>query len=289
MKLKWIAGVGFIAVVLSSCLDTPNNAASNQFTKDTTSIRNYIDLNGISATKLPLEGVWFAYDQVGSGGHANFTDTVTLTYKTRLLSTGAVVEDYTSTPVTVNLFNLAPGVQIALPLFPVGSKGRIYIPSYYGYKGTSTATIPANSNLIVEFSLLGVTDHQLKVDTVTINKYVKDKGLSFVRSDASGIRYSIDTVGTGLFYPTLSDSIACDYTVKLLDGTTLQQSSATLKFPLADLILAWKIMLPQFAEGTTITMYTPSSYAYGSNPTSATIPSNANLIFNVKLVKVIRH
>lgn len=289
MKLKWIGVVGLMAVVLSSCLNVPDNAVTNQFAKDTTSIRAYLISNGISATKLPPEGVWFAYDQVGNGAHANFTDTVTLTYKTRLLSTGAVVEDYTAAPVNINLFNLAQGVQIALPLFPVGSKGRIYIPSYYGYKGTSTATIPANSNLIFEFSLLGVTDHQLKVDTVTINKYVKDKAIPFVHSDGSGILYTIDTVGTGLLYPTLSDSIACNYTVKLLDGTLLQQSSATLKFPLADLIVAWKIMLPLISEGTTITMYTPSSYAYGSNPTSSTIPSNANLIFNLKLVKVYRH
>jgi FKBP-type peptidyl-prolyl cis-trans isomerase len=198
------------------------------------------------------------------------------------------VDDKSSTPVTMNFFNLIEGVRTALPLFPVGSKGRIFIPSYYGYGSSVNGNVPANSNLIFEVSLLGVTDYHLKNDTVTINKYIATNKLKAF-TDPSGIRYSIDSLGSSATVPQVTDSVTTKYTVKLFDGTVVQTQSSPVKFLLSDLILAWKILLPSIPEGSAVTFYTPSSYAYGPNSSSSGISPNTNLIFHVNLVKVSHH
>jgi len=289
MTMKVVAAVGFMAVILglSSCLDSPNNSVAGQFAKDTTAIKNYLTQNSIPAAKLPQEGIWYVYDQKGNGGaHANFSDTITLSYKMSLLSDGTVVDDKSSTSTSFNLSGLIPGAQIALPLFPVGSKGRVFIPSFYAYQSAGSGSVPPNSNLLFEFSVLGVTDYHLKADTVAIDKYISDKAIQMVQKDKSGIRYTIDTVGNGTVVPHIGDFITCTYTAKLLDGTSLLSQTAPTKIPLSEFFLSWKIILPLVNEGTSLTIYSPSSYAYGPSPTTATIPQNANIIFKLKLIKV---
>lgn len=286
MRAPLILAVVGIVVVFNSC--SPHVGGINiveQFKTDTTAIQAYITQNGIPATKLS-QGVWFVYDQMGNGARATFIDTATLVYKLRLLPSETVAED--NPQANYNVSYLPSGAQIALPLFPSGSKGRIFIPSYYGYQNQATGNIPANSNLIFEFSLLNVIDHHLKTDTALINDYLQTHKINTFR-DPSGLRYTIDTLGTGQLQPQVTDSITFKYTVKLFDGSTLQQQTTPVKFLLSDLILAWKIALPLVPEGSVMTIYTPSSYAYGPNPSSSAILPNTNLIFNVKLVKVGHH
>jgi FKBP-type peptidyl-prolyl cis-trans isomerase len=259
---------------------------TGQFGKDTTAIKNYLSQNAIAAAKLPQEGIWYVYDQKGSGGaHGNFSDTVTLTYKMSLLD-GTVADDHSSTPMSFNLSQLISGLQVALPLFPVGSKGRIFIPSFYGYGPGGSGSIPPNSTLIFDFSVLGVTDYHLKSDTVAINKYIVDKAVPLAQKDPSGIRYTIDAVGNGTVVPHVGDFITCTYSIKLLDGTSLFEQTTPVKIPLSEYFLSWKIIMPLVNEGTALTIYSPSTYAYGPSPTIATIPQNANVIFRVNLIKV---
>jgi len=288
MRVALILVVVGVIVQLSSC--SPHVDGINvvdQYKKDTTAIRDYVAQNGIPATKL-AQGVWFVFDKMGDGGRATFTDTATLVYKLKLLPSGTVVEDNSATQGNFNLSYLPSGVQIALPLFPSGSKGRIFFPSYYGYQNQVNGNIPANSNLIFEFSLLGVSDYHLRKDTVLINDYINSHDISAF-FDPSGLRYTIDSLGTSQQIPQVTDSVTVKYTVKLFDGSVLQQQTTPVKFLLSDLILAWKIALPIVPEGSVITFYAPSSYAYGANPSSSAILPNTNLIFNVKLVKVNRH
>lgn len=288
MKLKLVAALGCIAVLVSACFHDPGGSdVVNQFSKDTTAIRSYIRQNSIAAVKLPVEGIWVISDQMGSGAHPNYSDTVAITYRMSLLPAGNVVDEQTSAPINFNLSNLIPGIQIALPLFPVGSKGRIFIPSFYGYQSNTVGSIPPNSNLIFEFSLSDVIDHHLKADTATIKQYIADHAID-AYADPSGIRYTLDTLGNG-FRPLVTDTITCTYTAKTLSGTVLQQKT-TVNVVLSDFFLAWKIImpLPLVSEGAVATLYSPSTYAYGANPGTQAIPANANVIFNVKLVKINR-
>jgi len=76
-----------------------------------------------------------------------------------------------------------------------------------------------------------------------------------------------------------------NYTGRLLsNGNIFDSSAAPVQFPLTNLILGWQIGFPLMPKGSIATLYIPSGYGYGSNGAGASIPPNANLIFNVELI-----
>ena len=273
--------VGF----LSACSPHLDNLGTyQQYQKDTTAIKNYLAQNNIVATKLP-SGIWFAIDAQGSGIRATYSDTISVTYKMKLIPSNTVA-DQSATSTDFRLSDLVPGVQIALPYFQRGAKGRIFIPSFYGYQTTVNGAIPANSNLIFDFNLINVKDYQLKVDTIGIDNYLSSHNINAFK-DRSGLRYTVDTLGSGTSIPGITDSVSVKYSLKYFDGNVIQSQSTPIKVPLASLIMAWQIALPLVPEGSYMTLYVPSSLAYGSTTTGPSgILPNSSLVFNIKLVKV---
>lgn len=128
---------------------------------------------------------------------------------------------------------------------------------------------------------------QLNKDLATIDSYLATNGITAQTDpDGYGLRYVVNTQGTGI-KPVLIDSIKVNYTLKYLSsGQEIQKTPMPFTFLLTNLIPAWQIAFPLFAEGTKATLYVPSGLAYGTNQISS-IPPNSNLIFDVELVKVI--
>lgn len=283
MRISWIFIVPIVGL-FSSCLkeNAPVDTTGPQYIKDTAAIASYVKEHGIDATKLP-QGIWFIIDSLSTGIRGTFNDSVKLKYSKRLLIDNSLV-DQSLTPKHFVMDSLMLGVQDALPQFPVGSKGRIFIPSFYtnGY-----GILNSTSNVVFEFQLYEVKDHQLKSDTTSIETYL---GIHSIKAekDISGLRYTIDTLKTG-DKPSLKDEVQCTYTAKnFSDGTTLDKGSA-VSFPLTSLILGWQIGLQKMQEGSTATFYVPSSLAYGPNGNGTTIKSNQIMIFTIQLQKVIHH
>ncbi len=274
---------------LESCNNTPTSFDQvAQYKKDLATIDQYLKSNSIQATELS-QGVWFINDSYSNGFRPTYRDSIKVNYKLRLLHDNTIVDQSTS-PVYFTLNSLISGVQIAMPQFAKGSSGRIFIPSFYGYGNTATGKVPANSNLIFEFDLIDVIDKQLLKDTTAISFYLSDNLGIKAKIDPSGLRFTIDTVGIGA-HPALTDSIQIKYTANfLLGGKLLEQATVPVKFLLSDLLLGWQIGLPIISEGGTITLYTPSSLAYGpTGSQNGVIKANTNLIFKIHLLKVIHH
>jgi FKBP-type peptidyl-prolyl cis-trans isomerase FkpA len=256
-----------------------------EFTKDTTSIRSYLTENGIHATKLS-QGIWFVVDSTSTGIRPTYSDSMIVNYKMKLVSNGSVA-DQSTTPTTLVLSSLITGIQYTMPQFQKGSRGRIFIPSYYGYGNTASGNIPANSSLIFDFKLIDVKDHQLQLDTAAIGAYLRGHDVQ-PHIDPSGLRYVIDTLRAGAV-PSLLDSVSVKYTARLIStGAVVDQKTTAVTFLLADLIVAWQIALPKIQAGSTMTLYCPSSLAYGPN-VAGTIPQNSNLVFTIQLVKVVHN
>jgi FKBP-type peptidyl-prolyl cis-trans isomerase FkpA len=283
MKVKLIfLGVGLSLLFYSCSLTSPDTTQVNQFTSDTTAIGSYVRQNKIQATKL-VTGIWFSVDSLSKGIRPVFSDSVTISYAMKVLSSGVVVDQSTS-PVTMPLTSWLGGIQSALPQFQAGSKGRIFIPSYYGYGNVGNGSVPANTNLLFDFKILKVYDRQLQIDTTAIDAYLKANSINALK-DPSGIRYTFDTLGIGAV-PSISDFVTFTYTAKLLNSSSvIDQASTPVKSSLQGLILGWQIGLRYVQEGSTVTLYVPSRLAYGSTSQSS-IPANSNLVFKIRLVKV---
>ncbi len=93
--------------------------------------------------------------------------------------------------------------------------------------------------------------------------------------------------GTGK-HPTIADTVTLHYAGTLTDGTEFDSSYARNEpatFPLADLIPAWQIAVPQMGIGDTIEIVSPSDLAYGPDG-KGDIPGGATLLFKVELLGI---
>jgi FKBP-type peptidyl-prolyl cis-trans isomerase len=105
-----------------------------------------------------------------------------------------------------------------------------------------------------------------------------------VVTTSSGLQYKVITMGTGP-KPTAADTVVCDYSGNLIDGTVFDSSykrgqSAT--FPVSGVIKGWTEALQMMPMGSKWELYIPPELAYGSRSTGAIGP-NSTLIFQVEL------
>jgi FKBP-type peptidyl-prolyl cis-trans isomerase FkpA len=137
---------------------------------------------------------------------------------------------------------------------------------------------------VSENSLASVDKTRLKADSLAIVDYLNANSITGTEIK-NNVRYRVTQLGTGAT-PCFESFIEVDYQGRLLKtGTIFDQRLET--FPLTNLILGWKIVLPSMPEGTKLTLYIPSGYGYGpSGFANGAIPSNANLIFDIEFVRI---
>jgi len=117
-------------------------------------------------------------------------------------------------------------------------------------------------------------------DISSINQYLQDNNL-IANSTASGLHYIIDEAGSES-KPELCDEVIVKYLGYRLDGVQFD-SSSRIKFPLTNLISAWKEGIPLIGKSGTITLLCPSYLAYGPSGQGSLIPGNTVLIFEIEL------
>jgi len=142
-----------------------------------------------------------------------------------------------------------------------------------------------------------VTAEQASIDDRKIQAFIAaNPSISskpFVK-DPSGLYYSIIKPGTGA-YPTASSTVQVAYTLKLLNGSTVESSgNSTEKFSLAsDVIKGWKIGMPFINSGTPnvpgtagrIMLIIPSALGYGASGNGQITP-NTVLVYTIDLIGI---
>lgn len=130
-------------------------------------------------------------------------------------------------------------------------------------------------------------EDQLKKDIVAIDTYLSTNGINAVK-DSSGVRYSVNKVGAGK-KPKIDSIVHLNF-----KGTVMNSGILFLdtKDAYAGAILndsrssftCWQIILPKLTRGSSVTIYSPSGYAYGASSSSdSSLPANSNMIFNVSM------
>ena len=287
----WLIGFG----LLSSCsTDTPSGPSfDDQLKKDVVAVDAYLTSKGITAIQDPT-GARYAVTTNGTGSIPGATDTAYVSLKTTVMSSGAVYfdskDDFYS--VILSSQNLLYSWKAVIPKINRGSSFTIYSPSglAYGTSSSANGVLPANSNIIFDMKLFDDKAFdkaaQFKADTTAIQNYLTTNAVANYVKDASGLRYVVTTVGTGA-KPTATSTISFTYTGKFLkSGTTFDSSSTPVSSRLSGLIKGFQIGMSLLNVGSKATLYIPSSLAYGLFGSSGTIPSNANLIFEVELVSI---
>lgn len=148
MKQRFIYSLILAALLLAigSCSKEEDYSA-----RDKQIIEDYLAANGLVATATP-EGIYYLVENAGGSSHPSIYSTVKVHYK-GYLTDGTVFDQTSGTAASFTLANTITGWQIGIPKFGKGGKGKLFIPSDYGYGSSSTSEIPAHSVLIFDIVL----------------------------------------------------------------------------------------------------------------------------------------
>lgn len=142
---------------------------------------------------------------------------------------------------------------------------------------------------LVSFSCKKTTPYdaekQLKIDEELIKTFIAANNIPAQRHQ-TGLYYQIITPGTGTITYTANTKVTASYTLRLLDGTLIEQSSSPVQFALGGVITGWQIGVPLIQKGGKIRLLIPSPYAY-RNVAQGGIPANSVLDFDIELVDVL--
>lgn len=125
---------------------------------------------------------------------------------------------------------------------------------------------------------------QLEKDEQLIKDYLAANNITAQRHE-SGIYYIISNPGTGNAVYTLSTNITVNYTLRLLGGEVIPQTTEPVSFTLGQVIVGWQIGIPLIQKGGKIRLFVPSVYAYGPDAQNG-IPANSILDFDIELKDV---
>tara|TARA_E500000331_G_scaffold349882_1_gene393846 strand:- start:29 stop:463 length:435 start_codon:yes stop_codon:yes gene_type:complete len=135
------------------------------------------------------------------------------------------------------------------------------------------------------YTELPYTD-QMAIDVALIDEYLSEEGI-IAETDESGLRYVILAEGGGS-RPTAGSTVNVKYRGTLLsDNSLFDENTDGIELPLSFVIAGWQIGIPLIKEGGEIMLYIPSLLGYGCGGSGSSIPSNANLIFEVEIIEII--
>lgn len=105
-----------------------------------------------------------------------------------------------------------------------------------------------------------------------------------ITTTATGLQYEVLQEGQGAM-PSATDNVTVNYRGTLIDGKEFDSGNG-ISFPLNRVIPGWTEGLQLMKEGARYRFFIPSALAYGERGAGGAIPPNADLIFEVDLIKV---
>ncbi len=125
---------------------------------------------------------------------------------------------------------------------------------------------------------------QMEEDLAVIDNFLSQNNINAIK-DKSGVRYEIQTLGTGGFPPKTDQQIKINYVGKFLGGNTFDEGGIATEL-VNKFISGFQLAITTWPAGTKGRMWVPSPLGYGDQQVG-TIPPNSILVFEVELQQVI--
>jgi FKBP-type peptidyl-prolyl cis-trans isomerase len=302
MKRNVILG---LAIVLSSCLGEDVPSITSQLNKEVKAIDAYLVANPPDPTDIIVKdasGVRLVITQPGTGTiPPNYGNNLKVAYTGRRFSDGAIFDSNNEFYMKLS-DNVIGGWKIALALLTEGAQAKVYIPSGWAYGPSGrdglggNPGIPGNETLVFDINLIDVVPTTEQNNKMIDDIELIDAHLLINEIDAeiheSGMRYVITQLGAG-FTPSLYQQVRVRVKGKLItDGTVfidrVIEPAPNFSCRVANFSPPHGILLglQLLSEGGKVTVYVPSTLAYGG-VTNTGVPANSNVIFELELLEVI--
>jgi FKBP-type peptidyl-prolyl cis-trans isomerase len=151
------------------------NLILDQKQKEVKYINEYLVNNNLEAEHTE-EGVYYVISDNGNGEYPQEGDSVFVNYAVTVMQTGELIDTsfediakendihnprrrggYVPYGFVVGRPGVIPGWQIGVPKFSKGARGKLFVPSQYGYGARPRGPqIPANSTLMFEIELVDI-------------------------------------------------------------------------------------------------------------------------------------
>lgn len=274
-----------ILVLLNSCKKDYETIQSI----DKAKIQAYLTKNNLTMTEDPA-GYFYRINDPGAGAEVKNADSIYYSYTFASLD-GTIHVQTTDLDVPGNYLGYTDQFVVGQNLYSFtafrdvlsklkrGGKATLIMPSYlaFGKNGITSLNIPSNEVLLVNVGIYSqAKKHQ--IDDFMINAFLTKNSLSLTK-DPSGAYFNVITPGTGTVPITTTSTITANYTVRYLDGTVVETSTAgAFVALLEDLYKGWQIVLPgRLTKGGKIRLIIPSAIGGGTRP----------LDFDIEIVEVV--
>lgn len=129
--------LGFAVVILLAswaCTKTSDPVLTSDqiYEQDSITIDKYLADHNLTAINAG-HGIRYVIEDLGTGATVTKDNCIRFSYAVYAITTDTAFEKSDTTGYTAALKNLTPGIQVGLKQMPVGSKGKIFVPSRYGY------------------------------------------------------------------------------------------------------------------------------------------------------------
>lgn len=125
---------------------------------------------------------------------------------------------------------------------------------------------------------------QLGKDTVIIDNYLKGKGMK-ASTLPSGLRYILKANGKGATIK-IGDRITMKYTGQTLDGREFDSGEYPFTVGNREVIQGWDVIAQTMKEGTSLTVFIPSTMAYEKGGRPPVIMPDAILMFDMEVLSI---
>lgn len=144
-----LAAFGF-----SACNPDSVSACEKRTEQQGEDIEKYLTDKGLKDNaQKTAEGIYYIIETNGTGDRPSISSKITVNYKGYFLDDKSFDQ---GTDISFFLSEVIQGWQIGMQLFKEGGKGKLFIPSCYGYGSNPPSGIPKNSVLVFDIELLQV-------------------------------------------------------------------------------------------------------------------------------------
>lgn len=152
-----VMALGFLGSYFLTIFNNDPNPTATQQTQPTEQ-GGTVDPSAYKVTGK-VESLQKIDETVGNGAEAKAGDTIKVHYKGTFAQTGVKFDSSydRGEPIELSLVQVIQGWQEGIPGMKVGGKRRLVIPASMAYGDQPQQGIPANSDLVFEVELLGVT------------------------------------------------------------------------------------------------------------------------------------